>query len=252
MKTIVLSNLKGGTAKTATAHNVAAGIAKTGRTVLLIDLDQQCNLSTDAGANLQTDKNILNLLLGQCSIDEAIQETAQGLYIVPATTELAGADIRINGNNKEYKLRNELQNVSFDYVIIDTPPALGQLTVQALTAADYVIIPANAEKHSIEGIGLLYNIIQSIKLRTNKDLKILCMLLTRYDKRSNLARDMADNIEQVAASLGTVLFDTPIRQTIKIPEAQALSKNIFDHAPSCNAAKDYKSFVNYIIKHCEK
>lgn len=243
-----VANRRGGVGKTATAHALGAGLTKRGYRVLYIDLDSQCNLSYDLGIQGELQYSSLDVLEGRATASEAILET-EGGEIIPASPELATADRIIDGVGKEYRLKEALEPIArnYDYIIIDTPPALGVLTVNALTASSRVIIPAQAEIHSLQGIDQLYGTIEAVKHFTNKKLKIEGILLTRYIARSIISRDMKDNLEALAKEIGSKTFATPIRECSAIKEAQATQTDIYSYAPRSNASKDYEALVEEII-----
>lgn len=248
-KTVAIANRKGGVGKTATAQALGAGLNRRGYKILFIDLDSQCNL-TDALGIAQADiiGSSLDVLEGSLEASEAILWTELG-DLLPATPQLATADKVIDGVGKEYRLREALEPIArrYDYIIIDTPPALGVLTVNALTASSRVIIPAQAEIHSLQGIDQLYGTIEAVKHFTNKKLKIEGVLLTRYIARSIISRDMKDNLEALAKEIGSKTFATPIRECSAIKEAQATQTDIYSYAPRSNASKDYEALVEEII-----
>ena len=248
MITLAIVNRRGGVGKTATAHAIGAGLSLRGYKTLFIDLDSQCNLSFDVGAK-QAPLTSMEVLSGTATAEEAIQHTGGG-DIIPASPSLAIADTAIEGTGKEHRLKEALESISgkYDYCVIDTPPALGVLTVNALTASQRAIIPAQAEVHSLQGIGLLYETIEAVQKYTNHDLIIEGILITRYSGRAILARDMKDNLEETARELGTKVFSTPIRECIAIKEAQAVQRDIFSYAPRSNATEDYNAVLDELLK----
>jgi len=243
---IAIVNRRGGVGKTATAHAIGAGLFLRGYKTLFVDLDSQCNLSFDVGAKTAP-LTSMEVLSGTATAKEAIQHT-EGGDIIPASPSLAVADTTIDGTGKEYRLKEALEPLAgeYDYIIIDTPPALGVLTVNALTASNSAIIPAQAEVHSIQGIGLLYDVIRAVQKYTNPSLTIKGVLITRYNGRSILSKDMKSNLEATAKELGTKVFDTPIRECTAIKEAQATQSDIFTYAPKSNATADYTALINEI------
>lgn len=248
MEVIAIVNRRGGVGKTATAHALGAGLRRKGYKVLLIDLDSQTNLTFDAGAEAGA-FNSMDVLTGRAGAAQAIIKTPQG-DIIPASPDLAGADVIITETGKEYRIKEALEPLHshYDFAIIDTPPALGTITTNALTAAQAAIIPAQAEVHSLQGIGLLNETITAVKKYTNPGLKIDGILLTRYNGRAVISKDMRDNLEAMAAALQTRLYTTPIRECVSIKEAQAQQKDIFTYAPRSNAAKDYGAFIEEFLK----
>lgn len=249
MKTIAIISRKGGVGKTATTHALGAGLMKRGKKVLFVDLDSQANLSYTLKAQPKgTATNAMMFLKEWCTAIEAIWEQPGG-DIIPATEKLSGADIYLDETGKEYKLKEGLSwiNDNYDYCIIDTPAALGILTINALTAADYAIIPVQAEIFSLQGLSQVKDAVNSVKKYCNKDLKLKGILVTRYKGRAVLSQDMKDNLQEAAAELNTKVFSTPIRECISIAEAQAQQTDIFSYAPRSNAAKDYNAFIDEFI-----
>lgn len=241
---IAVVNRRGGVGKTATAHALGAGLILKGNKVLFVDLDSQSNLSYDLGVT-KPDISAMDVLTGEATAEQAILHTPQG-DLIPASEDLATADTAITGTGKEYRLQEALQPLKemYDYIIIDTPPALGTLTVNALTACTGAIIPAQAEIHSLQGIGLLNDAIEAVKKYCNRDLYIKGIVITRYNGRAVLSKDMRDNLEAIAAQLHTKVFKEPIRECISIKEAQAAQQSIFEYAPRSNAARDYMALID--------
>lgn len=244
---IAIVNRKGGVGKTATAHAVGTGLQRKGYKILFIDLDSQCNLTYDTGAT-DTQLTSMDILTGTATAEEAIQHTESG-DIIPASESLAVADTAIDGTGKEHRLQEALDPIrgSYDYIIIDTPPALGVLTVNALTASDSIIIPAQAEVHSLQGIANLYKTIQAVQKYTNPKLKVKGILITRYRGRAILSKDMRENLENVASQLNTKVFSTPIRECIAIAEAEASQRDIYSYSSRSNAKADYEALIAEIL-----
>lgn len=247
-ETIAIVNRRGGVGKTATAHAVGTGLALRGYKTLFIDLDSQCNLTFNVGAKTAP-LTSMEVLSGTATAQEAIQHT-QGGDIIPASPSLAVADTTLEGTGKEYRLKETLEPIAgeYDYIIIDTPPALGVLTVNALTACNSAIIPAQAEVHSIQGIGLLYEAIRAVKKYTNPALTIKGILITRYNGRAIISRNMRENLEATAKELGTKVFTTPIRECTSIKEAQATQSDIYSYAPRSNVTADYAALIQDILE----
>ena len=246
-KVIAVVNRRGGVGKTATAHALGAGLRERGFKVLFVDLDSQSNLTFDLGAKAQA-LTTMEVLTGTASAEEAIQKT-QGGDIIPASPSLAGADITIEGTGKEYRLKEALEDVKgYDYIIIDTPPALSVLTINALTSADLAVIPAQAEIHSLQGISLLNEAIEAVRRYTNPKLKIAGILITRYAGRAILSKQMKESLQERAEELKTKVFNTPIRECIAIKEAQAMQRDIFTYAPKSNATEDYNAFIDELLE----
>lgn len=246
-RTLAIINQKGGVGKSTTAEALAAGLTLKGYSVLSIDLDAQCNMTYTAGA--RTDgATALGVLTGEIPAKDAIQHTESG-DIIPASKALAGADAFISETGKEYRLREALEPIrgSYDYIVLDTPPALGILTINALTACNSVIIPAQADIYSLQGVEQLAETIKPVKKYTNPALTIEGILLTRYSPRSVLSREVAELAEQLAAKLGTKLFKTTIREAIAVKEAQISQRSLFSYAPKAKVTEDYSRFIAEII-----
>lgn len=248
MKIYAIINQKGGVGKSTTALAVGAGLILKGYSVLYVDLDAQGNLSYTLGANTQG-YNAIGILQRPETAKEEIQHTMHG-DIIASSPALAGADIVITETGKEYRLKEALESIScnYDYCIVDTPPALGILTVNALTACKGVIIPAQADIYSLQGISQLNNTIQTVKKYCNHNLVIMGIVLTRYNPRSVISREITELIEQTAKQLKTKLYKTRIRECTAIKEAQAVKQNIFTYSPRSNATADYKALVDEILR----
>lgn len=248
MKTISIINQKGGVGKTTTALCLGAGLTKKGYKTLLIDIDPQTNLSLTTGTS-KAKKTTLGLITGEVEAEEAIISGTPFGDVIPASKDLAGADSFITGTGKEYALKEAIEPIlnSYHYIIIDTPPALGILTVSALTASDNVLIPAQADIYSIQGITQLLETIEPVKKYTNKDLSILGILLTRFNARTILSNELRDLLEAKARELETKVYKTTIREAIAIKESQLLGRSIFDYKPSANVTLDYESFIEEFI-----
>lgn len=246
-KIYAVINQKGGVGKSTTAEALTAGLSLKGFKCLAIDLDAQGNFSYTAKA--KTDgATALGVLMGEVKIQDAIQHTSRG-DIIAASKALSGADAFITNTGKEYRLKEALESLqeAYDYIVIDTPPALGILTINALTACHSVIIPAQADIYSLQGIDQLSDTMQPVKKYCNPSLNISGILLTRYSSRAVLSREVAEIAEQLAARLKTKVFKTAIRENISVKEAQINQQSIFDYAKNSNAAKDYTAFIDELI-----
>ena len=247
MKILAVINQKGGVGKSTTAAAIAAGLLLKGYKVLAVDLDAQSNLTYNYAADNKR-ATALGLLTGEVTATDAIQHTKSG-DIIAASKALAGADAFIADTGKEYRLKEALEDVKplYDYIIIDTPPALGILTINALTACHSVIIPAQADIYSLQGIEQLYGTIEAVKHFANKKLTIEGILLTRYAGRSVISKDMRDNLEELSRAIGTKVFKTPIRECVAIREAQAMHTDIYTYSRKSNASKDYEAFLDEFL-----
>ena len=248
MKTIAIINQKGGVGKSTTAFTLASGLKNKGYKTLCIDMDAQGNLSYTADANDDL-LTIYDLLAEDADINQAIQHT-KNFDLIASSKALSGADGFITNIGKEYKLKEILESVknNYDYIIIDTPPALGILTVNALTACDSVIIPAQADIYSLQGIEQLSKTIQPIKKYCNDKLKIDGILLTRYSPRAILSREVAEIANDLAQNLNTKVFKSTIREAIAVKESQINKQSLFDYAPNSNVTNDYLNFINELLK----
>ena len=247
MKPIIIAvcNKKGGVAKTTTAHALGAGLAYKGKRVLLIDLDSQCNLSQAVGADLMRS--------GSGSVLRGEAAAANTVHI-PGEAGLAKADIDITETGKEYRLKEKLEELPpvYDFIVIDTPPALGILTVNALTAADQLIIPAQADYFSLQALGDLQTVLNVVRKYTNHDLNTMGILFTRHNPRTVFTRDLDTVITDTAASLNTKVFTSRIREAVAVKEAQATHKDIFSYAPKSKVAEDYRLFVDEVVASLKK
>lgn len=248
-QTISIINQKGGVGKSTTAFCLGSGLTRKGAHVLFVDLDAQANLTWSLGADPDGGPTALEVLTRACPAAKAVRSTPNG-DLIPASASLSGADTVITAVGKEYRLREALEplSASYDYIIIDTPPALGILTVNALTACDGVIIPAQADIYSIQGIGQLYSTIQTVRQYCNPAIKVLGIVLTRFSSRAILSRDVADMLQETAQKMGTRLYRTPIRECIAMKEAQASRQDIFSYAPKSNASADYAALIDEITE----
>lgn len=242
MRTIAIVSRKGGVGKTATAHALGAGLARKGYSVLYVDLDSQTNLSKGLGADL-TGASVLDLLLGDARAGEVIQETPQG-DVMAAGEDLAGADAFIKGSRKEYRLKDALRELPYDYVIIDTPAALGALTVNALTAADCVVITAKADADSLDGLAQINKAVEAVKQRCNPGLYVDGILITLYKPRTIFGQDMLSNFKEAAKQMHTRVYAAPIRDNVAVSEAKYLQQDIFTYSPRSNGARDYGAFID--------
>ena len=210
-KTICISNHKGGVGKTTSTINIGAALCKQGKQVLLIDLDPQANLTQSLGVQ-EPERNIYGALIGQYKIDPITIK--EGLDLVPSTLDLSGAEIELSGEaGREYILKELLEPLEsdYDYILIDSPPSLGLLTINAFTACNVVLIPLQAQYLALQGLAKLKEVIEKIKKRLNKDLEIGGVFITQFDKRKVLNRNVAETVE---AHFKDKVFKTRIRENI--------------------------------------
>ena len=250
MKVIALSNQKGGVAKTTTASALAAGLYNRGFRVLAVDLDPQCNFCFGCGVDtFQIEKTLYDVFKKKAAPEEIIVPVAVGYDLMPGGLTLAGADMDFTQTGREYMLKEALQDVKekYDYAVVDTPPTLGVLTVNALTAANNVIIPMTADVYSVQGLTQLGNVVRNVRKYCNSDLQIAGILLTRHNERQNASRAARTMIEEAAKLIGVDVFKSYIRESVAVREAAMLQNDIFKEAPKANATIDYNGFIDELI-----
>lgn len=251
--TIVLTNQKGGVGKTTTSASLAAGLAQKRKKVLAVDMDPQGNLGFSLGAESEDGPTIYEALRGKVSVYDAIQRIRE-IDIIRSNILLSSAEATFRGERREMLLKNLLEPIEkmYDYIVIDTPPAFNILTLNGYGAADYLIIPMSTEILSLVGLVQLKDTYETIKQSVNPDLKIMGIVLTKYEVRRNLSSDVKEMAETVAKQLGTKVFDAVIRDGVAAAEAPAHGENIFSYAPRSNPAKDYAAFVDEVLQIVER
>lgn len=251
MVTVTITNQKGGVGKTTTAHILSAGLARQGFKVLAVDVDPQTNLTFTAGIDpLESGVNLYNLMKKQASSLQAVQPTKSGFSIIPGSLDLAGADMEFTKAGREYMLKEALEPLKeeFDFCIIDTPPTLGILTVNALTASQKVIVPMCADVYSLQGLSQLQGLIGNVQKYCNPSLTIDGLLLTKYSPRAVINRQLKESLQEVAEQLKTKVYTAAIREAVAIREAQLLQSDIFTEQPKANVTQDYTAFINEFLK----
>lgn len=243
---IAVINQKGGVGKTTTAINLGAYLAKAGKEVLLVDLDPQGNATSGLGLN----KNSLNstmydVLFSNSNVQNTIQESKfSGLNLLPANANLAAAEIDLaSQDRRELKLKEALDNLTYDYVLIDCPPALGLLTINALTAAHEVLIPVQAEYYAMEGLSQLLDVIQRVRSGLNTRLEILGVVVTMYDKRTALADQVTNELKK---HFGNKVLESVIPRNVRLAEAPSFGKPISEHDKWSKGARAYKQLAKEI------
>lgn len=249
-KIIAISNQKGGVGKTTTAINLGASLAYLGHKVLLIDSDAQGNATSGLGVNKADaeNKDIYSVLVDNVPIEETICQTSRdNLWLVPATINLAGAEMELYTTpNREQLLKKAIQPIVdvYDYILIDCPPALGALTLNAFTAADSVLIPVQCEYYALEGLGQLWNTIRLVHQHFNKSLQIEGVLLTMLDVRTNLG---AEVVEEVRKYFKEKVYDTVIVRNVRLSEAPSYGQAIIDYDPRSKGAQLYLDLAKEVL-----
>lgn len=241
--TIAISNHKGGVGKTTTAINLGAGLHKLGKKVLLIDLDPQANLTQSLGIS-EPPETIYGALKGNYTLPAV--EILPGLNLVPSTLDLSGAEIELSSEaGREYLLSEILEPIraDYDYILIDSPPSLGLLTINAFTSANSVLIPLQAQYLALQGLSKLLEVVEKIRRRLNKNLEISGVVVTQYDSRKVLNRNIAETIE---AHFKNQVFKTKIRDNVALAEAPTQGLDIFRYNPKSYGAEDYLALAEEI------
>lgn len=246
MKTIAVINQKGGVAKSTTAQ-VLGSLLADGARVLLVDSDAQGNLTYSLGVDsAQGGGSLYDVLTGAARASDCIRHISRGLDLISSSPSLAAADLVLKDTGKEYRLKEAVAptyGFNYDYCIIDTPPSLGILTINALTAADGVVIPAQADAFSLLGISQVRDTIGAVQKYCNPALRVYGILLTRFQERTIISRNVSDYLHSLTESEGLRVFATHIRECTAVKEAQVKRTPLTGYAPACNAAKDYASFL---------
>lgn len=260
MRSIVVMNQKGGVGKTTTSVNLAAGLAKAGRSVCLIDLDPQAHAGLHLGVEADgRTPTLYDVFSGRKTLAEAKQLAVENLWVVPANLDLAATELElVDAPDREIVLRRALETLqqtqTFDYVIMDCPPSLGVLTVNALTASKEVFIPLQPHFFALQGLSKLFETTALVKRRLNRDLRVTGIVLCLYETGTRLAADITDDLtsflrasDPTSPWKSAKLFDAKIRRNIKLAEAPSFGQSIFDYAAKSTGAVDYAELVREVI-----
>jgi len=247
---IAIANQKGGVGKSTTAVNISGYLGKLGYKTLIIDFDPQSNSTSGLGIDkTHISKSIYEVIILNEDPWKAITETPyENLFVIPSSIQLAGAEVElVSAMKREYKLKHVMDNIknSFDFIVIDCPPALGLLTINALTAAGEVLIPIQCEYYALEGLGQLINTINLIRENLNESLIITGVVMTMYDSRTRLSEQV---IDEVKAYFPDKVYDTIIPRNIRLSEAPSYGKPIIDYDPDCKGATAYKNLTGEVVK----
>jgi chromosome partitioning protein len=245
---IAVLNQKGGVGKTTTTINLGAYLARSGKRVLVCDIDPQGNTTSGLGVDKQSlDSTLYDVLFSRVEASKAIKEIgSEGLFLLPANASLAGAEVElVSEAEREHKLKKALRQLDYDYILIDCPPSLGLLTVNALTAAHEVLIPVQAEYYALEGLSQLLSVISQVRQGLNPGLDILGVVITLYDSRTSLSEQVKDELEK---HFGNKVFKTVIPRNVRLAEAPSFGKTIAEHDKWSKGARAYKMLARELEK----
>ncbi len=246
---LAIVNQKGGVGKSTTAVNLGACLAEAGKRVLLVDIDPQGNATSGVGVEKrQLDGCMYDVLIEGRDIEEVILPTeVSGLEVAPATLELAGAEIElVSAMSREYRLKGSLDGVkdNYDYILIDAPPSLGLLTINALNAANAALVPIQCEYYALEGVSQLVSTVSLVKEHLNPNLEIAGVLMTMYDARTNLSQQV---VEEVKRFFGEKVFQTIIPRNVRLSEAPSHGQPIILYDPQCRGAQAYRDLAREVM-----
>ena len=252
-KVISVANQKGGVGKTTTAVNLSTILAKKGKKVLMIDTDPQGNGTSGLGVSKDVNFSVYDVIVNDVEIENTIQQTMiKNLDLCPSNINLAGAEVElVSMMSREYRLKEKIDNQKdkYDYIIIDCPPSLGLLTLNAFTASDSVLIPVQCEYYALEGLGQLINTIDLVKKHLNKDLEIEGALLTMFDIRTNLSNQV---VKEVNKYFENKVYKTVIPRNVRLSEAPSYGMPITVYDPRSKGARSYEKFAKELLKKNER
>ncbi len=251
MEIVTITNQKGGCAKTTTAFSLGMGLAKRGKRVLFVDLDAQSNLAFTAGVDLlHIEHTLYDVFKGKADAESALIHLDNGTDILVGSIDLASADREFSQLGRERMLKKALAPLAkqYDFCVIDTPPTLGVLNENALTACNKVIIPVQSEIYGLQGISQLCGFIDDIRENANPDLTISGILITVVDASTNVYKEMRKQFESVAETLGTKVFKSCIRRAVSVKEVALMRGNLFDEVPNATATQDYTAFIDEFLE----
>ncbi len=252
-RVISIANQKGGVGKTTTSINISTILAKKGKRVLLIDADPQGNATSGIGIEKKTEKSIYDVIIEETKIEEVVLETqVKNLKICPSNINLAGAEVElVSMMSREYRLKERIEEEkeNYDYIIIDCPPSLGLITLNAFTASDSVLIPVQCEYYALEGLEQLMNTVNLVKKHLNKELELEGAVLTMYDARTNLSNQV---VKEVKNYFEDKVYKTVIPRNVRLSEAPSFGMPISLYDPKSKGAKCYDKLVKEILKKNEE